>query len=58
MICKRCGSECPERESGYCFHCQVGLESGLIDKETNLPHKGVQEGFPDWQKPKRRGSRR
>lgn len=53
MICKRCGSECPERPEGYCFHCLVGLGCGLIDKKTNLPIKGVGEGFPDWQKPKR-----
>ena len=51
MVCKRCGSECPERPEGYCFHCLVGIESGLIDKETNLPRKGVREGFTDWRKP-------
>lgn len=53
MICKRCGSECPERKEGYCFHCLVGLETGLIDKKTQQPVKGVREGFPHYQIPKK-----
>ncbi len=51
MICKRCGSGCPNKPGGYCFHCLVGLGLGLVNKETNLPIEGVKEGFPDWEKP-------
>ena len=54
MICKRCGSECPERPEGYCFHCLVGLGVGLVDKRTSKLVKGVKEGFPDWQAPRRK----
>lgn len=57
MICGRCGSECPYRAEGHCLHCLVGLECGLVDKETNLPVKGVGEGFPDWLKPTRKSIR-
>ena len=50
MICKRCGSSCPLREGGYCFHCKVGTD---LEKRLgkSLKDAGVDEGFPDWQKP-------
>ena len=50
MWCKRCGSECPERPEGYCFHCLVAVG---IDKATGgkITDETVKEGFPDWQKP-------
>jgi len=48
MICKRCGSDCPESPDGYCFHCHVGIEVGLVDSATMIPVKGIQEGFPDF----------
>ena len=51
MICKRCGSECPERQEGYCLHCIVAID---IDKATGgkISDGTIGEGFPDWQKPK------
>lgn len=62
MICKRCGSGCPERPEGYCFHCLVttDLEQALsekVGKPITLSEAGVQEGFPDWQKPSRKDRR-
>jgi len=50
MICKRCGSECPERPEGLCFHCVVAV---FIDNATGgkLSDGTIKEGFPDWQKP-------
>jgi len=59
MICKRCGSDCPERPEGYCLHCLVGtdIEKALSDKvgkPITLSQAGVDEGFPDWQKPSRK----
>jgi len=52
MICKRCGTKCPERESGYCFHCLVStdLEKALSEKAgkpVTLAEVGIIEGFPD-----------
>lgn len=59
MICKRCGSECSERESGYCLHCQIATDLEATSGKT-IEAMGIQEGFPDWQKPKSkpRGPRR
>lgn len=50
MICKRCGSECPERPERLCFHCVVAV---FIDTATGgkLSDGTIKEGFPDWQKP-------
>jgi len=50
MICKRCGGACPERESGYCFHCQVSVD---LDEATGgkISDSTIKEGNPDWQKP-------
>ena len=58
MICKRCGTRCPPRESGLCFHCQVtnDLERALsreVGKPITLAEAGVDEGFPDWGKPQK-----
>jgi len=55
VVCKRCGSACPERETGYCLHCQlaVGLRLGKPDSPEivdDLRGK-VFEGYPDWEKP-------
>jgi len=53
MICKRCGTDCPEREEGYCLHCLVAVNlEKLMGK--SLKDMGVKEGFPDWKKPNRR----
>ena len=53
MICKRCGSECPQRPEGYCFHCLVGtgIEEAL---GKSLKELGIGEGFPNWSKPKQK----
>lgn len=56
MICKRCGTRCPERPHGYCFHCQiaVNLETALsvrAGKPMTLKDAGIKEGFPDYEKP-------
>lgn len=51
MICIRCGTGTPYRETGYCLHCEIGVASGLIDPDTHKIRGGVAEGFPDWQKP-------
>lgn len=52
MICSRCGSRCPLRENGLCFHCRVGTD---IEKAIGKPlgEAGVDEGLPDWEKPKK-----
>lgn len=52
MICKRCGTRCPPRPEGLCFHCMV---AEFIDKATNgkVSDGTIKEGFPDWEKPKR-----
>ena len=57
MICNRCGSRCPPRESGYCLHCQIAvdIEEGI---GKSLKEAGVDEGFPDWEKPKKGDSPR
>lgn len=52
MICKRCGTRCPKRETGYCFHCIVAtdLEKALSEKAgrpITLAQVGIDEGFPD-----------
>jgi len=52
MICKRCGTKCPEREHGYCFHCQIAtdMEKALSEKAgrpITLAEAGVIEGFPE-----------
>ncbi len=51
MICVRCGSGTPYRETGYCLHCEIGVASGLIDPNTHTIREGVAEGFPDWHEP-------
>lgn len=53
MICKRCGSGCPERVEGYCFHCLVAV---FIDEATGgkIIDGTIAEGFPHWQKPSRK----
>ncbi len=50
MICNRCGSHCPQRDEGYCLHCLIGtgMEKAL---GKSLKETGIDEGFPDWQKP-------
>lgn len=50
MICKRCGSECPQRKEGLCFHCIVAV---LIDNATDgaISDGRIREGLPDWEKP-------
>jgi len=50
MICKRCGSKCPTRQSGMCFHCQVAVD---LDEATGgkISDGTIKEGFPEWQKP-------
>jgi len=50
MICKRCNSKCPQRDSGYCLHCQIAtdLEAKL---GKPLAEAGIREGFPDWEPP-------
>lgn len=50
MICGRCGSECSERPSGYCLHCQIAVD---LEEALGVPlaQAGVQEGFPDYKKP-------
>ncbi len=50
MICKRCGTGGFSREGGYCLHCQLAID---IETSigTTLEKAGVDEGFPDWQKP-------
>lgn len=63
MICKRCGSECPERPEGLCFHCivAIALEKGLSEKAGHpviLLQAGVVEGFPDWTAPTRQAMMR
>lgn len=52
MICSRCGSGCPTRENGMCFHCTVAVD---IEKKLGrtLKDSGVNEGFPDWKKPQK-----
>lgn len=58
MVCKRCGGPCPEREEGLCFHCLVGLSTGLIDTKTNQPIEGVDEGFSERVKPTKKELRK
>jgi hypothetical protein len=63
MICNRCGTRCPPSDSGLCFHCQVGHElqqaiSQKAGKAITLAEAGIREGFPDWQKPKKRDKHR
>jgi hypothetical protein len=58
MICKRCGTRCPPKKEGYCFHCLVAtdIERALSEKageDITLTQAGVIEGFPDWEKPKK-----
>ena len=53
MICKRCGSSCPQRDSGYCLHCQVATEIEKALGKT-LKEAGIGEGFPGWRKPMRK----
>ena len=50
MICKRCGTGGVTRVEGFCLHCQIAVD---IEKELGctLAEAGVDEGFPDWQKP-------
>ena len=50
MICKRCETECPERETGLCLHCQIAVD---IDKATGgkISDGTIAEGFPDWEQP-------
>ena len=62
MICKRCGSACPERKEGYCFHCLVAtdIESALSEKAgvpVSLKEVGIGEGFPNWEKPTAKNQR-
>ena len=59
MICKRCGSACPERTGGYCFHCLVAVEIMQLPKELsyNPDDYPVKEGFPEWVKPTKQNQR-
>ena len=50
MICKRCGTGGVQRESGYCLHCQIAVDLESASGKT-IKEMGVDEGFPDWQKP-------
>ena len=50
MICKRCGTGGFARDGNYCLHCQIAVDiEEAIGKK--LADAGVDEGFPDWQKP-------
>lgn len=53
MICKRCGSKCPHRPEGYCFHCLVAVK---MEQAIGMPlaEAGIDEGFPEWKKPTKR----
>ena len=52
MICSRCGTRCPPRPDGLCFHCHVaeGIEKAI---GKPLAEAGISEGFPDYHKPKK-----
>lgn len=50
MICKRCGTRCPPKKDGLCFHCEVAI---ALDEVTGgkITDGTIAEGFPEWQKP-------
>jgi len=52
MICKRCETRCPIRESGLCLHCEVAV---ALDEATGgkISDGTIKEGNPDWQKPRK-----
>ena len=52
MICRRCGTRCPDRVEGLCLHCVVAKD---IDEATGggVTDGRVKEGFPEWEKPRR-----
>lgn len=49
MICKRCETRCPVRDTGLCLHCEVAV---TLDEATGgkISDCTIREGNPDWQK--------